>query len=423
MTFFFFWELLSLTTAGVIFLNKEDNVYNTGLLYLLTHLSGGILLLLGIMINYQYTGSLELATPQAGVPFFILAIGIKTAFIPFHYWLVYGYPAATWAGTVLLSALSTKIGVYAVARILEPSLSIAYMGGFMAVFGIIMALLQKKMRPLLCYHIISQVGYMVAGVGLGVTLSIDGGLLHLLNHMLYKALLLMSAGTVIYVVGTEKMKNLGGLWRKLPVTAAGGLIGSLAITGAPPFNGFISKTMLKYGTEQERVLSILLLIASIGTAMSFSKFMYFTFLKKKDKNQQMKIKTEAPWGLRTAMIITSLLVIIMGIFPSILGHLAPYQSSTFVYSFSAIKDSLLFIIAGIIGFIGLSSFLDPARVLLPHEIINLIRSKLKYSVRTVIVNFKKVSHKEQLMNFGNSFWLFLFTITCLISYFIIIILY
>jgi len=427
LTFFLFWELLTLTTTGIVFLGEEKNNYKKGLIYLLTHLSGGLFLLIGILVNYSETGSLLVGVPQAGMIFFILGIGVKTAFLPFNFWLINGYPAASRGGSVLLSALSTKVGVYAVARILEPSLFIAYMGGAMAVFGVIMALQQKKLRPLLSYHIISQVGYMVAGVGLGLSLSTDAGLLHLLNHMLYKALLFMSAGAVIYATGTEEIKKLGSLWRKLPVTFTAGLIGALAISGIPPFNGFISKTMLKYGTEDINGLSVLLFIAGVGTVISFCKFMYFTFIKTKvhsvnnkidsEKNAGLKKAKNVSINLKIAMIITSLIIIILGIFPQILGKISPYQSSTYIYSFSAVKDSLL------IGLIGISSFIIIKPLLNPKKskfTLSINQSyKLNKTIDYIKTFFQENIFQQNLLSFSNSFWVLLFSFSFILTFFII----
>ncbi len=419
LTLFLFWELLSLTTAGIIFISNNQNSYKKGGIYLLAHLSGGLLLLTGILINYEATGSLSLAIPEAGQIFFVLAVGIKTAFIPFNFWLINGYPAASWQGTVLLSALSTKAGVYAVARILEPSLAIAYMGGFMAIYGVILALMQKKMRPLLSYHIISQVGYMVAGVGLGLSLSVDGGLLHLLNHMLYKGLLLMTAGAVIYATGTEKMKKLGGFWTRVPFTTMAALTGSLAISGIPPFNGFISKTLLKYGTGEERYLSILLLIAGVGTVMSFSKFMYFGFFRKNNGEDRVTEIKMVPWSLRIPMLITSLFIIIMGVYPSILGRLAPYQSDVFIYSFSSVREALIIGFTGIILFLILRPFLNPKRIILPHKIINRFNIYIEYGIKYFIRLIKKLSSTEEMtVNCVTCFWMFLFSFSFIISVFL-----
>ena len=421
LTFFLFWEVLTISASALIFLKGDKHSYSMGWRYLLTHLSGGLLLFLGIMFHYQATGSMAVARPEAGLPFFVIAIGIKTAFVPMHYWLPAAYPAASYQGSVILSALTTKAGVYALARIIGPSLGIAYMGGVMAIFGVLMALLQKKMRSLLSYHIISQVGYMVAGIGVGLALSVDGGLLHLLNHMLYKGLLFMSAGAVIYATGTEHLKKLGGLWRKLPVAALSGMIGSLAIAGVPPFNGFISKTMLKYGTKDETLLWWLLMVAGVGTSLSFCKFMYFGFLRG-DTGKVKDIKT-VPWVMKAPMLITAGIIVLLGIFPGILGRLAPNQSSTFVYSTSTVRDGLIVALIGVAVFAIIKSFLDPARVTLPHHLLAAVNEQVNYRTGLVLATIKNVGRKENLINIGNAMWVLFFTITIILSGFLLRILF
>ena len=172
--------------------------------------------------------------PVAGLTFFILGIGIKTAFLPLHLWVPWGYPAASFPCSVLLAALCTKVGVYAVARLLPPGNLIYIMGACMAIYAVIAALLQNDLRHLLSYSNISKVGFMVCGVGIGVPLAIDGGFLFLIHHMFYKALLFMCAGALIYTVGTENFQKLqhreeapvgekgpSPLWKALPVALSG----------------------------------------------------------------------------------------------------------------------------------------------------------------------------------------------------------
>lgn len=408
LTFYLFWEMVTISAAGIIFLRRNSRAYRNGIIFLLTHLVGGLLLLMGIVKHYKEAGSLLLQEPEAGMIFFLVALGIKTAFVPLHFWLIQGYPSAHWRGTVLLSALSTKVGVYAVARLLEPSLMVAYMGGIMAIFGIIMALLQKKMRPLLSYHIISQVGYMVAGVGLGLSLSVDGGLLHLLNHMLYKALLLMSAGAVIYTCGTEKLSKLGGLLKKAPLISVSALVGSLAISGIPPFNGFISKTMLKYGTEDERLLSIMLLAAGVGTVMSFSKFMFFGFIRQRSSDEEQLEFKPLPGSMKFSMTILSGIVILLGIFPQVLMSLTPYGSSTFVYSFSSAGSSLLTGLVGLIIFFIIRPLIDPSARLLIHRYLDLSTDKVNNFLDSIYFRGREAVLDKSAPGISTSFWIILF---------------
>lgn len=351
LTFLLFWEMLSLAAAALVYLKKSAHSTKMATRLLAFQLVGGFSLTVGIVLQYCATGSLELTLPVAGsLPFFILGIGIKTAFIPLHLWVPWGYPAASFPCSVLLAALCTKAGVYGVARILPPSEGIALMGALMAITGVSMALIQGDLRRLLSYHIISQVGYMVAGVGLGFcsAVAVDGGLLHVVNHMIYKALLFMSAGAVIYATGSERISELRhpqkeeegpALWRVIPVAAIGAVIGALSIAGMPPFNGYVSKYLLKNGTHDFPLIYWTLQVASVGTALSFAKFVYLAFIRGK-----LKVKHPLNLSMQAAIIGMAACCTIFGLFPGLLKPILPFQSDLQVYTASGVLMA-----AGLVG--------------------------------------------------------------------------
>ena len=348
LTFLLFWELLSLAAAALVYLKKTAEAVKMATRLLIFQLVGGFSVTVGIVLQYFATGSFDLVIPEAGLLFFIIGIGIKTAFIPLHLWVPWGYPAASFPSSVLLAALCTKAGVYGVARILPPGEGIALMGACMALVGVAFALMQSRLRSLLSYHIISQVGYMVAGVGLGVACSVDGGLLHLVNHMIYKALLFMSAGAVLLSTGSENIHELHHpepgeegppLWRVIPIAAAGAVIGALSIAGMPPFNGYVSKFLLKNGTHDFPLIFWVLQIASVGTALSFAKFVYFGFIK-----GRLKLKQTLDVPMQAAIIGLSACCILFGIFPGLLKAILPYQSSLQVYTAAGVLMA-----AGLVG--------------------------------------------------------------------------
>jgi len=340
LTFLLFWELLSLAAAALVYLKKTAKSIKMATRLLVFQLVGGFALTVGIVLQFCATGSLDLAIPEAGLPFFIIGIGIKTAFIPLHLWVPWGYPAASFPSSVLLAALCTKVGVYGVARILPASEAIALMGACMALVGVSIALIQGELRRLLSYHIISQVGYMVAGVGLGLASSVDGGLLHLVNHMIYKALLFMSAGAVIMATGTEKIHELHHpasedegppLWRVIPIAAIGAIVGALSIAGMPPFNGYVSKYLLKNGTHDFPLIYWVLQVASVGTALSFAKFVYFAFIK-----GRLKIKQQLNISMQVAILGLAACCVLFGVFPGLLKPILPFQTDLHVYSVSGV---------------------------------------------------------------------------------------
>jgi len=365
ITLFIFWEMLTLSTAGLILLRKTPDAIYAGLYFLSFHLAGGLIVLLGILLHYQEAGNFILQAPQGGLTFFIAGFGFKAAFLPLHIWVARGYPSANFPSSVILAGLTTKIGVFAIARILPPNEVIMYMGASMAVAGVTMAMLQHNMRRLLSYHIISQVGYMVAGVGLATELATDGALLHVVNHMLYKALLFMSVGAVLHATGTEDLHDLihedseeeeakkQSIWQAMPLVTFGGVVGALAIAGIPLFNGYVSKYLLKYAFYDLGPAEIMLMIASIGTAASFCKLIGFGFIK-----GRAEVKNKTSLASQVAIVGTAAFCIILGVYPQLVSPLIPYASEVHnIYTTSGIWGALQLGIAGLLLFLNLSSLL------------------------------------------------------------------
>lgn len=353
ITLFLFWELLTFTGAFIVMLNNTPESRQMGYRFLFFHVVGGLIVFFGILQHYVAAGSLDVVTPEAGLIFFIIGFGFKAAFIPLHVWVPWCYPYSSFPSSVVLAGLTTKVGVFAIARILPPMLAISFMGACMALFGIFCALQQKDLRKLLSYHCVSQVGYMVAGVGLATHYGVDGGLLHNINHMFFKALLFMCAGALIYATGTANVKDLHHpgedkqtIWRALPLVTAGALIGSFAISGVPPFNGYVSKYLLKKAMYGVPPMEQMLMIASIGTTISFCKFFYFGFIK-----AYGQIKRRPPVTLLAGIVVMSAGCLLLGIRPDLMTNVLPYQSSLAVYSLDGMWAGIQLVLIGIIFFI------------------------------------------------------------------------
>jgi formate hydrogenlyase subunit 3/multisubunit Na+/H+ antiporter MnhD subunit len=362
ITLFFFWEVLTFATAILIMLKQTPHAMRMGYRFMVFHVAGGLLLFFGILQHYAATGSFLIAKPEAGLIFFALAIGFKAAFLPLHVWVAWGYPTASFPSSVVLAGLTTKVGVYAVARILPPHPAIALMGASMAVFGICCALLQKDMRRLLSFHIISQVGYMVAGAGVAGYYGVDGSMLHVINHMLYKALLFMSAGAVLMATGTENMHDLGHhdehekippVWKVVPIAALGALVGALAISGVPPFNGYVSKYLLKKAMYGVGPAEYMLMFASVGTVVSFCKFVYFGFIK-----GRAHMKRDITITMKSAILLAAASCIVLGVYPQLAASILPYQSKLAVYSKDGVLTALKFLGMGVVTFIVLKGVLE-----------------------------------------------------------------
>ncbi|NVL92171.1 MAG: Na+/H+ antiporter subunit D, partial [Desulfobacterales bacterium] len=281
LSLFAFWEIMAVTSVFLIWYRRERESLDAGFRYVLMHIFGGCSLLTGIIIHIVSQGFTTVGPLESGWAsiFILIGFGLNAAFIPIHTWVPDSYPRGTVTGSVFLSVYTTKIGVYALARCFSGADVVAYMGGIMAVYGVVYALLQDDTRKLLSYHIISQVGYMIAGIGVGTDLGLNGGIAHLVNNILYKSLLFMCMGSVIYVTGKRKLTELGGLARLMPITCTACIIASLSISGGPGFNGFVSKGMVMSSAAESHkpILELMLILASVGTFLSFTKLCYFTF--------------------------------------------------------------------------------------------------------------------------------------------------
>ena len=365
-TLFFFWELVTILSSALVLLHVKTSkwVFSRGMRFFIMHLLGGLLLLFGILLHYAETGSVALGLPQGGMIFFILGFGIKTAFIPFHLWITWGYPAASIYSAVILASLSTKIGVYAIARVLPPLDFIVYMGVTMAVAGAGFAMMQTKMRELLSYSIISQVGYMVAGAAIGSTLAVDGALLHAVNHLVYKALFFMCAACVIHATGVEELSNANKgdigqgqlqkpVWKLYPVALAGAVIASLSVLGIPPMSGYVSKTLLKEALYGYELMAVALSIAGVGTVIVFCRFIYLGFFK-----NHVSTVSRPSFFMNFAIVLASLASIILGIYPQILAPLLPHGTSLAVYSVTGLIDAVKIAIIGVLIYVFTNKYLE-----------------------------------------------------------------
>lgn len=325
LSLYLWWELMAVASAGLIFLNKSQESRQAGHRYLLMHLIGGAVMIGGIFLHYMQTGSLAIEPMESGWAFnlILFGVGMNSAFVLLHTWLPDAYPRALFTGSVFMSVYTTKTAVYALIRLAPGWDFVAYMGATMAVFGVTMALIQSNPRKLLSYHIVSQVGYMVAAIGLGGALGVDGGIMHLFNHILYKALLFMTIGAVIYRSGKENLTEMGGVMRKMPITTAAAIVAALSIAGFPGFNGFVSKALIFQAAESNVVIELMLELAAVGTFMSFYKFIYFGFIR---SNPEMEATvTEAPLHMTIPMACTAGLCVAIGVFPQFFARLLPFS--------------------------------------------------------------------------------------------------
>nr|QNO53766.1 NAD(P)H-quinone oxidoreductase subunit 2, chloroplastic [Methanosarcinales archaeon ANME-1 ERB6] len=347
-TLYIFWEIMAFSSLGLIWYEGSKRARDSGMRYILFHLFGGCALLAGIIIHYTSTGDIAVQSIEPGIGYFLLLIGIgvNAAFIPLHTWLPDSYPKATIAGTIFLSIFTTKTGIYMLARTFSGMEAVAYMGGAMCLYGVIFAILQNDVRKLLSYHIVSQLGYMVAGVGMagvgmgvigvGVTgtiaeeMAINGAIAHLFNNLLFKTTLFMCMGAVIYRTGKNNLTDLGGLARKMPITMITCVIAALSISGVLFFNGYVSKGMVIHAAELKgmHILVLALTLGSVGTLISFIKLTYFAFFA---KNEHIEAK-EAPLPMLVPMCVTAFLCMAIGLYPKLLYWILPFKEAALHYS-------------------------------------------------------------------------------------------
>jgi multicomponent Na+:H+ antiporter subunit D len=369
LTLFIFWEIMAFSSVFLVLYAKQRNSVKAGFRYLLVHVFGGLLLFTGMMLYYAKTGSLlftSILPMNAGLPEYLILAGfaLNAAVPPLHAWLPDAYPEATVAGAVFMCAFTTKTAVYVLARGFSGFEILAIMGTAMTVYGVIYAVIENDIRRVLAYHIISQVGYMVAGVGIGTELAVNGACAHAFAHILYKALLFMGAGSILYMTGTAKLSRLGGLYKFMPLTMIFYVVGAISISGFPLFSGFVSKSMIVASAHEEGRLWLMnfMNLAGIGTFLSVGlKVTYFAFF-----GEQSKIETkEPPKSMLLSMGLTALACFIIGVYPKALYVLLPFDVEYRPYTLPHLSEMLQ-----ILAFTGVVFFLM-VKKLTPEERINL----------------------------------------------------
>jgi len=326
ITVFAFWELMAVGSTLVLWSHGRDTAYRAARRYLMIHLLGGVVLFAGISGHIAQTGSVvfERMAPDSAAHWLIL-IGflVNAGAPPLSAWLPDAYPEASWSGTVFLSAFTTKTAVYVLLRGFPGTELLIWVGLFMVFYGIVYALLENDMRRILAYSIVNQVGFMIAGIGIGTEMALNGAAAHAFTHIIYKALLLMSAGSVLLMTGRSKCSELGGLFHSMPLTTVCGTIGALAISAFPLTSGFVSKSMVSQAAVDGQMLTIWLLLtaASAGVFLHAGiKFPWFVFFQKDSGLRP----AEPPASMQLAMVVFSLLCIGIGIWAEPLYAMLPY---------------------------------------------------------------------------------------------------
>ena len=361
-TLFIFWEIMAFASAYLVFAKGGKGAVSAGFRYILIHITGGVLLLGGIIIHYKATGSMIFGPIEhdGSLAFYLILTGfiLNAAVPPLNAWLTDAYPNATVTGAVFMSAFTTKTAVYVLVRAFPGTELLVVLGVVMALYGVVYAVMENDCRRLLAYHIVSQVGYMVAGVGMGTEMSLNGSVSHAFAHILYKGLLFMGAGAVVYMTGIRKLTKLGGLYKTMPITFVLYMVGAFAISAFPLFSGFVSKSMVVAASQHDHraVVTLLLTLASSGTFISLGlKLPYYMFFA---KDSGIRVK-EPPKNMLLAMGIAAFLCIAIGVFPGQLYSLLPHPVHFEPYTAEHITGTLGILMFTLLGFILLLKRLDP----------------------------------------------------------------
>jgi len=365
ITLFIFWELLTISALFIIWSNRTKAAQGAGFRYLLVHLFGGVSLLSGIILRVVETGSTDFGyIGLSGLSSYLILLGVavNVGIPPLHGWLVDSYPEASVTGTVFLSAFTTKTAVYVLARAFPGEEILIIAGLVMAVFPIFFAVLENDLRRVLSYSLINQVGFMVVGIGIGIPLAINGAVAHAFADILFKSLLFMGVGAVLYRTGTAKGTDLGGLYKSMPITMIFTLIGAASISALPLFSAFATKSMIitASGHEGMTIVYFLLLFAAAGVFHHAGiKIPFFTFFAH-DSGKRPK---EAPLNMLVAMGIAAFLSIFIGVYPQALYSILPNMVDYVPYTADHVISQLLLLFGAFSAF----AFLMYTRIYPPEK--------------------------------------------------------
>lgn len=356
LTLFIFWELMAFSSVFLVWLRRKPASLAAGFRYLLVHVVGGLVLMGGIFLWWMKTHDLTfgpIAPENANLAAYLILIGfaLNAAVPPLHSWLPDAYPESTVMGGVFMCAFTTKTAVYVLARAFPGYEVLAIAGAIMTLYGVGYAIIENDGRRILAYHIVSQVGYMVCGIGIGTALAVNGAVAHAYAHILYKALLFMGVGAVLEMAGTSKLSELGGLYKRMPLAMVATVIGGISISGFPLTSGFISKSMIVAGAGEAHhiVLMLMLLLASVGTFLSVGiKLPYFIWFGE-DKGVVCK---DPPRNMLVAMGIASFFCFFLGIYPDYLYRMLPFPVTYHPYTAYHLSETLQ-----ILGFTALGFYL------------------------------------------------------------------
>jgi len=335
---FLFWEGLALTSVFLVLARRTRSAELSAMRYLIIQVGSGMLLLAGVLalIGEGRPLGLDPIALEGWAGWLIfLALGIKCGFPLLHNWITDSYAEATETGAVLMSAFTTKVAIYALARLYPGTEALIYIGATMTMFPIFFAVIENDLRRVLAYSMINQLGFMVCGIGIGTELAINGAISHAFNDVIFKGLLFMSMGAVLYRTGRMNGSDLGGLYKSMPKTAALCIVGAASISAFPLFSGFVSKSMVMVAALDGGYdwVWLALLFASAGVFHHAGiKIPFFAFFA---HDSGLRVK-EAPAPMLIAMTIAAAICIFNGVYPRLLYDMLPFPVTYEPYTWAHI---------------------------------------------------------------------------------------
>ena len=358
ITLFIYWEMMTIAATAIIFAQKSKRSRDAGMRYALIHIFGGMCLLYGIVGFIEATGDTTLRAVALDTHYawgMLIGFLISAGAPPLSAWIADAYPEASPGGAVFLCAFTTKAAVFALLSVFSGASILIWVGLYMIFYGILYALLENDMRRILAYSIVNQVGFMVVCCGIGTPLAINAAAAHAAVHIIYKGLLMMSAGSVLFVTGKRKCTELGGLYSSMKITTVCAIIGAISISAVPLTSGFSAKALVAESAQQANMTFIwfAFLIAAAGVFLHAGiKFPWFVFFNHKPRRTDI---SEAPSNMLWAMLLLAFICILVGVIPQYFYQLLPYSISYKAYTLSHIVGQLqLLLFSGIAFFMMLS---------------------------------------------------------------------
>ncbi len=370
VTLFVFWEIMALASTAVVWCGGPGG-RAAGLRYAAIHLLGGALLMAGIAGEVASTGSAAFGALALDSParwLILLGFLVNAGAWPISAWIPDAYPESSWSGMVFLSAFTTKAAVYALMRGFPGSELLVPVGLIMVVYGIVYAMLENDVRRMLAYSLVSQVGFMLVGIGIGTELALNGVAALAFAHVIYKALLVMTAGAVLYQTGHRNFTDMDGLALSMPWTAAAAMIGALTISAAPLTSGFVSKAMIVDAASHGGHIWVWLLLvaATAGTALyAGCGFLWFGFLSSSGRDLLALETEEAPVSMRLAMLLMAAICVTLGVWPEPLYQLLPFPVDYAPYTAGHVVSQVQLLLAAAAVFVTMFGLLARRRRAMP----------------------------------------------------------